>query len=84
VVPPGGVRDVTHSKLAIYVDGVLSGSVGILGGGGKGTGNLEISRGKFGGNLGDYLNGMVDDARVFDRALSAAELSTLHAGGAGK
>lgn len=37
-----GVRHVTNSKLSIYVDGVLPGSVGILGGGEKGTGNLEV------------------------------------------
>lgn len=79
-----GVRDVTNSKLSIYVDGTLSGSVGILGGGDKGTGNLEIGRGKFGGNPVDYLNGAVDDAKVFDRALTAAEIATLTAGGAGQ
>jgi len=79
-----GVRDVTNSKLSIYVDGVVSGSVGILGGGDKGTGNLEIGRGKFGGNPVDYLNGTVDDAKVFDRALTADEVKTLTANGAGQ
>jgi len=79
-----GVRDVTNSKLSIYVDGTLSGSVGILGGGDKGTGNLEIGRGKFGGNPVDYLNGTVDDAKVFDRALTADEVKTLTANGAGQ
>ncbi|MES2094316.1 MAG: LamG-like jellyroll fold domain-containing protein [Actinomycetota bacterium] len=78
-----GVRDVTNSKLSIYVDGVLSGSVGILGGGDKGTGNLEIGRGKFGGNPVDYLGGAVDTVKVFDRALSAPEVATLNAAGAG-
>jgi len=78
-----GVRDVTNSKLSIYVDGVLSGSVGILGGGNKGTGNLEIGRGKFGGTPVDFLGGAVDTVKVFDRALSATEVSTLNAAGAG-
>ena len=76
-----GVRDVTNSKLSIFVDGKLSGSVGILGGGDKGTGNLEIGRGKFGGNPVDYLNGTVDDAKIFDRALSAADVSALNTAG---
>ena len=76
-----GVRDVTNSKLSIYVDGELAGSVGILGGGDRGTGNLEIGRGKFGGNPVDYLGGAVDSAKVFDRALSASEVSALHTQG---
>jgi len=79
-----GVRDVTNSKLSIYVDGTLSGSVGILGGGDKGTGNLEVGRGKFNSNPVDYLNGSVDNAQVFDRALTAADVSALHAGGPGQ
>ncbi|RFA17907.1 LamG-like jellyroll fold domain-containing protein [Subtercola boreus] len=79
-----GVRDVTNSKLSIYVDGQLSGSVGILGGGDKGTGNFEVGRGKFGGNPVDYLNGSVDGAKIFDRALSAAEVAQLTAAGPAK
>jgi len=79
-----GVRDVTNSKLSIYVDGALSGSVGILGGGDKGTGNLEVGRGKYNGNPVDYLNGAVDNAQVFDRALTAADVSALHDGGPGR
>jgi hypothetical protein len=73
-----GVRDVTNSQLAIYVDGKLSGSAGILGSGDKGTGNLEIGRGKFGGNPVDYLDGQVDTVKVFDRALSAADVASLN------
>lgn len=76
-----GVRDVSNSKLSIYVDGALAGSVGVLGGGDPGTGNLEIGRGKFGGNPVDYLNGTIDDAKIFDRALTAAEVSALNAQG---
>ncbi|WP_353650131.1 LamG-like jellyroll fold domain-containing protein [Nakamurella sp. A5-74] len=78
-----GVRDVTRSRLSIYVDGVLAGSVGILGGGDLGTGNLQVGRGQFGGNPVDYLNGSVDDARVFDRELTAAEVAALHEAGPG-
>jgi hypothetical protein len=78
-----GVRDVSNSKLSIYVDGKLAGSVGILGGGDKGTGNFDIGRGKFGGNPVDYLNGLVDSAKIFDRALSASEVTALSAAGAG-
>ena len=43
---------------------------------------LAVGRGKFGGNPVDYLNGSVDDVKVFDRALSANEVTDLESTGA--
>ena len=74
-----GVRDATDSTLTIYVDGRLSGSTSVLGNADAGTGALVVGRGQFGGNPVDYLAGSVDDTRVFDRALSADEVTSLYA-----
>ncbi|MET4780771.1 LamG-like jellyroll fold domain-containing protein [Glaciihabitans sp. UYNi722] len=79
-----GVRDITDSSLTIYVDGKKSGSVNILGNGDTATGNLVIGRGKFGEKPVDYLAGSVDNAKVFDRALSATEVASLYSAGASK
>jgi len=54
----------------------------VLGNADTGTGNLVVGRGKYGGNPVDFLHGAVDDVRVYDRALSAAEVATLYAGNA--
>jgi hypothetical protein len=72
-----GVRDIVSSTLTIYVDGAKAGSVSILGNGDKATGDLLVGRGKFNGGPVDYLRGSVDSVRVFDRALSAAEVEQL-------
>ncbi|MGW6282535.1 LamG-like jellyroll fold domain-containing protein [Kribbella sp. NPDC055071] len=85
VVQPGrwyhlvGVRDITASTLTIYVDGQKAGSTSVLGFGDKATGPLTVGRGRFGGGPVDFLNGSVDGVRVFDRALSAAEVTALFA-----
>jgi hypothetical protein len=83
VVQPGrwyhvvGVRDIAASTLTIYVDGQQAGSTAVLGFGDKATGPLTIGRGRFGGNPVDFLNGSVDGVRVFDRALTLDEITTL-------
>ena len=62
-----------RSQLLVYVDGALvaSGSV---------TGNLATSTGalRIGGNTiwGEYFQGRIDDVRIYNRALSAAEIVT--------
>jgi len=77
-----GVRDINVGKLSIYVDGQLAGSLGVLGNADKSTGTFAVGRGKFGGKPVDFLDGAVDDTRVFDRALSASEVAALYQGGA--
>lgn len=79
-----GVRDLSKSQLQIYVDGTLAGSVSVLGNGDTGTGNLAVGRGKFGGKPVDYLDGAVDEVKVFDRAVTPAEVTALFAEGTPK
>ncbi|WP_235833280.1 LamG-like jellyroll fold domain-containing protein [Glaciibacter flavus] len=74
-----GVRDITSSTLSIYVDGARAGQVAVLGNGEAATGPLTVGRGKFDGKPVDYLDGTVDEVRVFDRALSADEVAALYA-----
>jgi hypothetical protein len=40
-----------------------------------------IGREKFGGNPVDFLDGTVDQAHLYDRALSATEISELYDSG---
>ena len=77
-----GVRDTTTSTLKIYVDGTLAGTTSVLATADTATGVLAVGRGKFGGNPVDYLDGSVDDVKVFDRALSADEVAQLDQAGA--
>ena len=75
---------VTPTGYSIYVNGNLAGS---------GTyasstpllydSNHNIFVGQFGGG-GDYFNGSIDDVRIYNRALSADEISDLYAYGQAK
>ena len=76
-----GVRDVTDSTLAIYVDGVEAGTASVLGTADVATGDLVVGRGKYGGDPVDHLTGTVDDVRAYDRALSSSEVAELFAAG---
>ena len=64
----------------LYVDGQQHGSVGWTGiaGGPTTTQDVHVAHypGAFGGV--EYLFGAVDDVRIYDRALSAAEVSSLY------
>ena len=63
-----------NANLRLYVNGGLVSTVARTGGMDVGTGVLRI-----GGNgvwAGEYLNGRIDEVRVYNRALSAAELTT--------
>lgn len=69
-----GVRDgATHS---LYVDGVLQGSMSqCLNPGSEGP--LTVGRARFNSGDVDFWPGAVDEVRVWDRALTAAEVATL-------
>ena len=63
-----------NANLRLYVNGGLVSTVARTGGMEVGTGVLRI-----GGNgvwAGEYLNGRIDEVRVYSRALSAAEITT--------
>jgi hypothetical protein len=57
-----------------YVNGVLVGTT-------AGTGSINVANGalRIGGNnssVGEFFSGMIDEVRVYNRALSAAEITT--------
>jgi hypothetical protein len=61
--------------LRVYVNGTQVGSITTSGGNlGTSTGALRI-----GGNTiwGEFFNGTIDDVRIYNRALSAAEINNL-------
>ncbi len=60
-------------NLYIYKDGVLGGTV-LSGNTGQLTGNLIIG----GGNSPHYSNGIIDDVRIYNRALSVQEIKTIY------
>ena len=66
--------DGTSSKL--YVDGSLEGQVAIAGTITPSTAPLAIGRN--GIQDTDRFRGSIDDVRIYDRALSAAEVAILH------
>jgi len=69
-----GVHDAT--RLLLYVDGVLAGSVPYCPGGAA-TGHTVIGRAQYQGNQVDFFAGAIDFVQVFDRALSASEIAQM-------
>jgi hypothetical protein len=65
------------STAKIYVDGVLRGSVAGSGYLTNNTRNLGIGEDSDGGG-GRYFNGLIDEVRIYNRALSASEISALY------
>ncbi|UKJ63233.1 glycoside hydrolase family 2 [Cellulosimicrobium cellulans] len=78
-----GVRDAADQKLKLYVNGELVGQSDVCGGTTP-SGPLTIGRGQWSGNPVDYWPGTIDDVRVFDRALSDAEVAQVYAGDDGE
>ncbi|MBE1469196.1 LamG-like jellyroll fold domain-containing protein [Kibdelosporangium phytohabitans] len=66
-----GVYDITDKKIRLYVNGVLAGEQAHDGFWWSEAPNaLQIARGKWADNIGDYFPGAIDDVKVYDRALS--------------
>ncbi|MFD2028965.1 LamG-like jellyroll fold domain-containing protein [Promicromonospora aerolata] len=74
-----GVRDAEAGELTLYVDGERMATQEVCLAPAT-EGPLVIGRAQYGGNEVDHLRGDVDDVRVFDRALSDAEVAELAAG----
>ncbi|MFF1931964.1 LamG-like jellyroll fold domain-containing protein [Streptomyces sp. NPDC058228] len=70
-----GVRDGDEVKL--YLDGKLV-STTAAGPADVSTGPLSVGRAQYAGQQGDFWNGAVDQVSVFDKALTADEVSALH------
>ena len=75
-----GVYDATAKTVALYINGALQQSVSFTSAW-KATGNTEVGRGKFNGNNVDFVNGVIDNARIYSSALTAAQVSSLYSGG---
>ena len=69
-----GRHDAAAQTLSVYVDGVLEGSASSAGAFGPygGSGNLEFGA-RFGSTA--FLDGRIDEIKIFDHALSLAELA---------
>jgi hypothetical protein len=66
--------------MTLYVDGQLAGTASYCPGTAA-TGHTVIGRGQYQGSQVDFWSGSVDQVHVYDRALSASEVATLHASG---
>jgi len=66
------------SNMKLYVNGVLEGTSPRTGNIGMQTGQLNIGSGFYGGNQVDYVDGVVDYARVYNRALSDDDVAELY------
>jgi len=63
----------------LYVDGALKASRGWTGAPGAASTIQELSIGRYPGTTKPYFPGSIDDARIYNRALSATEVSILYA-----
>ncbi|MFJ1928521.1 LamG-like jellyroll fold domain-containing protein [Streptomyces sp. NPDC088131] len=70
-----GVRD--GDELKLYVDGSLK-ATAHAGPADASTGPLSVGRGQYAAEKGDFWNGSIDQVRVYDKALTAEEVSALH------
>jgi hypothetical protein len=63
-----GVYNASTRQMSLYVNGRLAGTAERHGNW-NATGGLQIGRGMWNGNIGDYWPGAIDDVRIYDRAL---------------
>jgi hypothetical protein len=63
-----------------YVNGAVVGTNSISGTSYTGYGGADVLVGGTAGSYTSYFNGMMDDVRIYNRALSAPELTRLYAG----
>ncbi|MFG1711010.1 LamG domain-containing protein [Nonomuraea sp. M3C6] len=72
-----GVYDTATKQVQLYVNGVLQGVKAISVPWAKENGSMAIGRAKANGANVDFFAGDIDDVRVFDRVVSATEVSDL-------
>jgi alpha-L-arabinofuranosidase len=68
-----GVYDAAARSASLYVDGAIVDTVYNVVSSGA-TGPTAIGRGKFAGNPVDFVNGAIDDVRLYQAALTAPEI----------
>ena len=71
-----GVYDAAARTVSLYVDGVLQETVPAPASW-QAAGHLVIGRGKFAGNPVDFVDGSIDDVRIYALALPASSALTL-------
>ncbi len=71
-----GVYDASAKTLALYVNGVLQQKIPVQSAW-RAAGSTVIGRGKFNGNPVDWVNGAVDEVRLYDAPLSASDVRSL-------
>ncbi|MFC3453223.1 LamG domain-containing protein [Amycolatopsis speibonae] len=71
-----GVYDATAKTATLYVNGQAQATVSATGSGGAGP--LVVGGGKSGGVRTNLYSGKLDEAVIFDRALTTAEVGSLH------
>ncbi len=67
-------------QISLYVNGALQATTNCPSAW-KATGHTVIGRGLFGGKPTDFVHGLLGDVRVYDRALTAAQIKALYAQG---
>jgi alpha-L-arabinofuranosidase len=75
-----GVYDASAATLSLYVNGRLQQTTPAPAAWST-SGHLVIGRGKFGGGAVDWVNGAIDDTRVYQSALPAAAIEQLSTNG---
>jgi alpha-L-arabinofuranosidase len=75
-----GVYDATAGTLSLYVNGQLQATTAAPTQWSAG-GNLVIGRGRFAGNPVDFIDGAIDDVRVYTVALTAEQVAQLATNG---
>ncbi|OIV38707.1 hypothetical protein BIV57_04255 [Mangrovactinospora gilvigrisea] len=78
-----GVYDAATHTVTLYVDGHHAGSAPAAVPHPQADGGLEIGRSQSDGAFGNHLHGSVADVRIYDRALSDAEIAVLPDAGSG-
>ena len=65
----------------LYVDGLQTATLGWTGISGAPTTTQPVHIGDYAGATGGLFSGLIDDARIYNRALSGPEISTLYSSG---
>ncbi|MFF0245273.1 LamG-like jellyroll fold domain-containing protein [Streptosporangium sandarakinum] len=76
-----GVYDATAKKIRLYVDGVLNAETAYTSTWDS-TSNVQIGRTKVNGAHNSYLKGAIDDVRLYQKTLTAEEVTALYTGAA--
>jgi len=69
---------ISNNPTALYINGSLFGTSGSGGGVASNAARFKISKSSDTGVYAEYFNGLIDDVRVYNRALSAGEVSRLY------